>query len=79
VAGPAFIDRNVFPTYLVKPYQDVATIYGDLSRLTVALLARTEPAEVRALYSELGWGGAPNAAAIHAAAQNWMSQHRAEP
>jgi hypothetical protein len=76
VGGPAFIDRDVFPKYLAKHYDDIATIYGDLSRLVVAFVARAEPAEINALYTDLGWGGTPNSRAMHDAAARWMSQHR---
>ena len=77
MAGPAFIDRDVFPQYLTRSYSDVPTIYGDMSRLVVALLAQTEPAQLQAMYADLGWGGSANVRAIHDAAKAWMDQHRA--
>jgi hypothetical protein len=78
VPGPAFIDRDVFPQYLAKPYADPTTIYGDLSRLCVAFIANTEPARLQELYSELGWGGSANVRAIHDAAVVWMDAHRTQ-
>jgi hypothetical protein len=76
MAGPAFIDRDEFPKYLQKSYQDIETIYGDLSRLAVAFAARKTPAELNALYNDLGWNGSANGLAIHEAAKAWMAQHR---
>lgn len=77
MAGPPFIDREVFRKYLAEHYQDVPTIYGDLSRLVVAFVARTDPSRLQELYSELGWGGSANVQAIHQAAKAWMKRHRA--
>ena len=79
MAGPAFIDRNVFARYLIKPYEDIPTIYGDLSRLVVSLIASMEPSYIREMYARQGWGGSPNARAIHEAAKNWIAQHRPAP
>jgi hypothetical protein len=83
--GPAFTDREVF-TELIgsirtadgREYQDVRTIYGDMSRLVVAWLAATPPAEINRAYNQLGWGGAANGRALHEAAQEWMGRYRAE-
>lgn len=81
--GPPFIDRQVFGEMLTSistaaggAYQDVPTIYGDMSRLVVAWLASMEPDEIKGLYNELGWGGSANARAIHAAAREWMQRYR---
>ncbi len=78
-----FIDRDVFEALLAEvprrdgePYQDVATVYGDMSRLVVALLAKRSVDELRAMYNELGWGGSGNARAMHEAAALWMNRHR---
>jgi hypothetical protein len=76
VAGPAFIDREVFPRYLAKTYQDIPTIYGDLSRLVVGMVANTDPAELQEMYAGLGWGGSANVRALHDAARDWMRKHR---
>ena len=74
--GPPFIDRDVFDQYLPASYKDRDTIYGDLSRLIVAFVARSDPASLRQLYAELKWGGSLNVLAIHEAATAWMAQHR---
>lgn len=58
-----------------KSYKDKPTIYGDFSRLVVALLAHTSPAELKKLYAELDWKGSPNARAMHEAAKAWMAEH----
>lgn len=83
--GPNFIDREVFRELIVDvpradgtPYQDIETIYGDMSRLVVALLARSTAEELRALYNELGWLGNGNGRAMHEAAVLWMSRYRSE-
>lgn len=56
-------------------YRDVATIYGDMSRLVVGWLARTPPAELRRLYNDLGWGGSANVRAIHEVAKAWYEKY----
>lgn len=61
-----------------KAYEDKATIYGDFSRLAVAFLAHTPPADLKKLYTDLRWKGAPNARAMHEAAKAWMAEHRPE-
>jgi hypothetical protein len=80
-----FIEREVFEKLVSevrrvdhKDYQDVDTIYGDMSRLVVAWLARTTPAQLRALYNEFGWKGNANARAIHEAAKTWLTKHSKE-
>jgi hypothetical protein len=82
--GPAFIDREVFGEIIGSvtaadgsSYQDIRTIYGDMSRLVVAWLASTPPAEINRLYNDLGWGGAANGRALHEAASEWMRRYRA--
>lgn len=59
--GPPFIDRKVFrdiiaqiPTKNGNAYQDVDTIYRDMSRLVVAWMARSTTPEIKKLYHELG-------------------------
>jgi hypothetical protein len=78
-----FIDRDAFEQLLRDvpradgdAYQDVATIYGDMSRLVVGWLARTPPAELGRLYHEFGWKGDANARAMHEAAKVWLATHR---
>lgn len=80
--GPAFVDREVFaatlagvPGYGGTAPEDVATMYGDMSRLVVALLAGTPTAELRALYNRLGWSGSANARVLHEAAKAWMDRY----
>jgi hypothetical protein len=77
-----FIDRQVFEAVLSDvprkgggEYQDVNTIYGDLSRLVVAWLACTPHEQLQTLYNELGWEGNANARAFHMAARRWLEQH----
>jgi hypothetical protein len=77
--GPNFIEWQVFQAIMVdvprrdgEQYEDVATVYGDMSRLVVAWLACTPPEQLRALYNELGWKGSGNARAFHAAAKRWL-------
>ncbi len=83
--GPHFIDRSEFAqvvegirTQQGAKYQDVDTIYGDMSRLVVALLATTPPARLRKMYNELGWEGSSNARALHEAAKHWLRTHHPE-
>ena len=85
MAGKAFIDREVFERTLQQvctaaggAYQDVQTIYGDMARLVVGWLAKTEPNELNRIYNELGWGGSANGRALHEAARQWMLTHRPE-
>ena len=77
--GPAFTDREVFNEILGEirtaggeSYSDLRTIYGDMSRLIVAWLARETPEAIRQLYNELGWEGEANGRALHEAARHWM-------
>lgn len=77
--GKNFIDRAVFQEILGQidttqgnKYQDLATIYGDLSRLVVALIASTPPEKLQETYNKLGWAGTANVRAIHAAAEYWF-------
>jgi hypothetical protein len=81
--GPAFIDRGVFSEILSevqtkgeKPYEDVATIYSDMSRFVVAHLANMSVADINKQYNDLGWGGNANGRAIHAAAVKWMELYK---
>jgi hypothetical protein len=83
--GPPFIDRQVFERVLGEierarggSYQDVGTIYGDMSRLVVAWLASTPVDEIVRTYNELGWGGISNARALHEAARHWIKTYHAE-
>ena len=81
--GPAFTEREVFERMLGEiraangsQYQDLRTIYGDMSRLVVAWLARTSPDEIIRIYNQLGWGGTANGRALHEAACHWMETYR---
>lgn len=74
-----FIDPEVFKGTLMeiktvdgKQYQDVLTIYGDMSRLVVSWLAKTDYEILQRLYNEYGWGGNANVRAIHEAAKKWL-------
>lgn len=80
-----FIDRDVFEdlvqdvgTVAGEPYEDVETIYGDLSRLVVAWLASSTTAEIDETYRRLTWKGAPNVRPIREAARLWMEKHHPE-
>jgi hypothetical protein len=80
--GPNFIERNVFDEVMRnvlrrdgKNFEDVDTIYGDMSRLVVAWLASTRPEKLRSLYNDLGWGGVANVQAIHKAAKAWLKEY----
>jgi hypothetical protein len=78
-----FVDRDMFEALIrVIPradggaYEDIATIYGDMSRLVVAWLANTDQRELAELYNRFGWGGRANVRAIQAAAKRWMDEYR---
>lgn len=80
--GPLFIDRENFRQLIQgvlnasgKNYQDVNTIYGDMSRLVVSWLANADLSELQALYNKWGWGGAPNVRAMHECAKEWLKMH----
>jgi hypothetical protein len=82
--GPSFIDRQVFEDIMAEiprqdgePYQDVKTVYGDMSRLVVAWLASKSPEELAELYNQLGWKGkARTTLQMQKAAKLWMEKHR---
>lgn len=81
--GPAFTEREVFERMLAEvrtadgaAYQDVRTIYGDMSRLVVAWLARPTPDEIIRIYNDLGWGGTANGRTLHEGARHWMRTYR---
>jgi hypothetical protein len=83
--GPNFIDRDVFGSVIADvpradgaEYEDVATLYGDMSRLVVAWLASTPPKKLAVLYTRWGWGGRANVRAIHLAATRWLELHHPE-
>lgn len=83
--GPLFLRPEVFEQMVAQlatsggtPYQDVATIYGDLSRLVVAWLATTPPEELRAMYNDLGWEGGASVRPMHDAARLWLRTHHPE-
>src|SRR3954468_17985644 len=77
-----FVERDEFlellsdiPRLRGGPYEDVATAYGDMSRLVVAWLASTSPDELQALYTEAGWKGAANVRQFHLAAKLWLEKN----
>ena len=80
--GKNFIDRSIFEeiignidTAQGKKYQDLATIYGDMSRFVVALIATTSPKELQETYNKLGWAGEANVRAMHEAAGYWYKTY----
>jgi hypothetical protein len=80
--GRNFIDREVFEELIRSTprrdggeYQDIATIYGDMSRLVVAWLASTNPSDLCKCYNKLEWGGTANAHAMHEAARAWYAKY----
>jgi hypothetical protein len=80
--GPLFIDRENFSQLIEgvlntsgKNYQDIGTIYGDMSRLVVSWLANAELSELYALYNEWGWGGSPNVRAMQECAKAWLKMY----
>jgi hypothetical protein len=80
--GPNFIERDVFEHVMRKilrkdgkNFEDVDTIYGDMSRLVVAWVACSNPRKLKDLYNELGWGGDANVRAIHEAAKAWLEEY----
>ena len=83
--GRNFADREVFEQVISevarrdgRDYEDIATIYGDMSRLVVAWLASTPPDKLSRLYNELGWHGNANARAMHEVAKRWMETYRSK-
>lgn len=81
--GRNFVDREVFERIISETarrdggdYEDIDTIYGDMSRLVVAWLAATPPDELSKHYNTLGWLGNANARAMHEAAKRWMATYR---
>jgi hypothetical protein len=59
-----FVDRGMFEALIrATPranggaYKDIATIYGDMSRLVVGWPANTDKRELKKLYNRFGWGG----------------------
>ena len=83
--GPAFTDREIFGQMLREietargdSYSDIRTIYGDMSRLVVAWLAREKPSKLKQLYKELSWEGEANGRALHEAARHWMRKYHSE-
>lgn len=78
-----FINRTIFDELMaevtgikVESYSETETAYGDMSRLVVALLARTPPEELKVLYNDLGWKGNSSVHPIHSAAKLWMEKYR---
>jgi hypothetical protein len=83
--GPNVVERAVFEEVLAEvprkdggQYQDVATAYGDMSRLVVAWLACTPPERLQALYSELGWESTAKVRQFHLAAKRWLEKFHPE-
>lgn len=80
--GKNFIGRETFEQLLGQidsvygtRYQDFQTIYGDLSRLVVAIIASMSPAELQEVYTKLGWGGNASTRAMHEVAKQWYSTY----
>lgn len=80
--GPNFIEREVFESIMAEvprvdggAYQDLATAYGDMSRLVVAWLASTPPEDLRLLYNKYGWQSTANARQFHLAAKQWLAKY----
>jgi hypothetical protein len=80
--GPNFIEREVFSSLLAEvervdgeSYEDVATAYGDMSRLVVAWIAQTSPDELKRFYNQLGWKSSANARQFHLAAMKWFEKY----
>ena len=78
-----FIEREVFDEIIGevrradgRNYEDIDTIYGDMSRLVVAWLSKTSPEDLRELYNQFSWGGTANARAFHECAKVWMAKYR---
>lgn len=76
-----FIERGVFAELLQSvtkvnggEYTDM-TAYGDMSRLVVALIAKTPSTELKKLYNDLGWKSDCMARAMKEAALKWFSEH----
>jgi hypothetical protein len=81
-----FVDHDTFkeliratPRADGRAYEDIAAIYGDMSRLVVGWLATTDQRELAKLYNRFGWGGRANVRAIQAAAILWMDTYRPQP
>ena len=84
--GPNFFEREVFNGLLAEiprvdggSYEDIATAYGDMSRLVVAWLAKTSPEDLKKLYNEYGWHGSANTRQFHLAAKMWFVKHSNRP
>lgn len=78
----AFIDQKAFfklieeiPNTEGQPYQDVDTIYRDMSRLVVAWLANTKSTDLHRTYAEGGWRGTANVRAIRECAKTWLQRY----
>jgi predicted oxidoreductase len=83
--GPNFLDRETFAELMDEiervdhgHYEDVATAYGDMSRLVVAWLATIPAEELRTLYNDFGWKGSANARPFHLAAHKWFEKYHPE-
>jgi hypothetical protein len=55
-------------------YQDIDTIYRDMSRLVIALLHTTDTATLGEIYHRL-WKGQPNIRAMKACERAWVERH----
>jgi hypothetical protein len=81
----AFIEQKAFrklistvPNKEGGAYQDVDTIYRDMSRLVVVWLANTPASELQGLYAKFGWGGKANVRALRECARAWLQEHHAD-
>jgi hypothetical protein len=77
-----FVEREVFEKLLREvprvdgeDYEDINTIYGDMSRLAVVLFATTPPEQLQELYEKLGWKGNANVRAMHEVAKKWLEEN----
>jgi len=77
-----FLEREEFDSHLKEcgakdgsAYQDLNTIYGDMSRLVVAWIARMPTEDLHALYNELGWEGRANVRAMKEASKKWLESY----
>src|SRR5688500_1120845 len=82
MATKTFIDWNAFheliksvPNTKGEAYQDVDTIYRDMSRLVVGWLANEDPGKLRSLYRDVGWEGEPNVRAMCESAKAWLEKN----
>ena len=81
-----FIEYDVFTTILAEvarvdgeQYEDVRTIYGDMSRLVVGWLAMAKQEDLEDIYAKAGWKNVNSRAIKKAAEHWWWSKKGKEP